>query len=373
MKVCLIDVHPFCDRSAREIPLLLEAGVEALLVSPARDGGGRPVGIPPGCEWQSLPSGVKGLPVLRQRLGQSRADCVHSHCNPAAIAKVYLLARSAGLTFHRDFNEIIIHHAAKEWPNQPLDTNLFENASHWERSHHPNEAARIAATMDIVPDDVDSLLDVGCGDGRITNQLADRISRIVGVDASAAALRYVNGQTRQGPVDQLDFPDDSFDMVSCLEVIEHLPEGVFEACLAEIQRVARRYVLISVPLLETLAVKNIPCTICGHRFNQTGHLRRFSKCNLRDLLRSMRVVELRECGAPQRHYYNRGLLMIRQRIAGVYNRSPNTLCPKCGATVFPTNVHEHNSISDACDTRNRQLRDRLPMTQSHCLALFEHR
>ena len=373
MKVCLIDVHPYCDRSAREVPLLLEAGVEVLLVSPACNSGERPLDIPSGCEWQALLGGMKGLTALRQRLGQSRADFVHSHCNPAAIAKAYLIARSAGLAFHRDFNEIIIHHAAKEWPIRPLDTNLFENAAHWERPHHRNEAARVAATVEMVPAGVDSLLDVGCGDGRITNRLADRIPRVVGIDTSAAALRYVNGQTHQGPVDQLDFPDDFFDMVSCLEVIEHLPEGVFEACLAEIQRVARRYVLISVPLLETLAVKNIPCVMCGHRFNQTGHLRRFSKRDLRGLLRSMRVVELRECGAPQRHYYNRGLLMIRQRIAGVYNRSPNAVCPKCGATVFPTNVHEHNSISEACDARNRQIRNRLPMTQSHCLALFEHR
>jgi SAM-dependent methyltransferase len=373
VKVCLIDVHPYCDRSAREVPLLLEAGVEVLLVSPARDGGGRPVDIPPGCEWQALFGGVKGLLTLRQQLRQSQADCVHSHCRPAAMAAAYLLARSAGLPFHRDFNETIIHEAAKEPPTGPLDINLFENASHWERRHHSDEEARIAATVELVPASVDSLLDVGCGDGRITNRLTNRIRRVVGVDASAAALSYVDGETHQGPVDQLDFPDDSFDLVSCLEVIEHLPGSAFEACLAEIERVARRYALISVPLLETLAVKNLPCAICGHRFNQTGHLRRFSKRDLGSLLRTMRVVELRECGAAQRHYYNRGLLMIRQRIAGVYNRSPNAICPECGTNLFPTNVHERNSISDACDVRNKKLRNRLPMTQSHCLALFEHR
>jgi SAM-dependent methyltransferase len=289
------------------------------------------------------------------------------------MAAAYLLARSAGRPFHRDFNEVIIQHAAKHRPARPPDGDRFENARHWERRHHRDEAARIEATMEMVPGGVDSLLDVGCGDGRITNRLAERIPRVVGVDASAAALRYVDGEARQGPVDRLDFPDDSFDLVACLEVIEHLPDGVFEACLAEIQRVARRYVLLSVPLLETLAVKNLPCAICGHRFNQTGHRRRFSKRDLGRLLHAMSVVELRECGAPQRHYYNRGLLLIRQRIAGVYNRSPNSICPECGSELFPTNVHEHNSISDVCDVRNKKLRNRLPMTQSHCLALFEHR
>jgi SAM-dependent methyltransferase len=372
MKVCLIDVHPYCDRSAREVPLLLDAGVEILLVSPA-DAGGRPANLPPGCDWQALPGGVMGWPALREPLGRSQANCVHSHCKPAAMAAAYLLARIVGLPFYRDFNEVIIHHGRKGQPIQSLDMNLFENASHWERDHHRDEEARIATTLEMVPAGVDSLLDVGCGDGRITNRLAKRIPRVVGVDGSAAALTYVDAETHRSPIDRLDHPDDSFDLVSCFEVIEHLPDGVFEACLAELQRVARRYVLISVPLLETLAVKNLPCAICGHRFNQTGHLRHFSKRDLEGLLRDMRAVELRECGAPQRHYYHRGLLMIRQGIAGVYSRSPNVVCPKCETELFPTNVHERNSISDACDVRNRKLRSWLPLTQSHCLALFEHR
>ena len=83
-----------------------------------------------------------------------------------------------------------------------------------------------------------------------------------------------------------------------------------------------------------------------------------------------RAIELEPVA---RYYYNRGLLMIRQRIAGVYNRSPNAVCPECGAALFPTNVHEHSSLSDACDAHNRKLRSWLPMTRSHCLALFEHR
>lgn len=372
MKVWVIDVHAYCARSARELPLLIEAGVEVLLVSPACDGG-RPPDVPSACEWLPLSRGVAGWWALREQLGRLQVDCVHSHCKPAAMAAAYLLARSVGLPFHRDFNEIIIHHAAKGRPAQPLETNPFDNATHWERHHHRDEAARIEATVEMVPAGVNSLLDVGCGDGRITNRLGELIPKVVGVDASATALRHVAGKTQQGPVDRLDFPDDAFDLVSCLEVIEHLPDGIFEACLAELQRVTRRYVLISVPLLETLAVKNLPCALCGHRFNQTGHLRRFSKRDLKELLHSMQMVDLRECGAPQRHYYNRGLLMIRQRIAGVYNRSPDSVCPNCGVTLFPTNVHERNSISDACDVRNRKLRNRLPMTQSHCLALFEHR
>lgn len=372
MKVALIDPHPCCERSAREIPLLLEAGVDVLLVSPA-EAGERPADVPVDCAWEPLPGGAAGLPALRRLLVRSASDCVHAHCKPAVMAAAYGAARSAGLPFHRDFNEIVIHHAAGKRPPPAVDVNPFDQPSHWQRRHHRDESARIASTLEMLPDGVESLLDVGCGDGRITNRFADRVPRVVGVDASEAALAFVDAENHRSPVDRLDFPDRSFDLVSCLEVVEHLPDGVFEACLAELARVTRRYVLISVPLLETLAVKQLPCTICGHHFNQTGHLRRFSKRDIARLLPDLRTVELRECGAPQRHYYNRGLLAIRQRIAGVYNRSPDALCPACGVALFPTGVHERNSISDACDVRNRRLRNRLPMTRSHCLALFERR
>jgi SAM-dependent methyltransferase len=372
LKVALIDPHPCCERSAREIPLLLDAGVEVLLVSPA-EAGGRPAALASGCAWEALPTGVSGLRTLRRRLANAGVDCVHAHCRPALMGIALAVARSLGLPFHRDFNEVVIHHRASKPSTPAVDACPFDKRAHWERNHHRDETARIESTLEMLPEGVASLLDVGCGDGRITHRFAERVPRVVGVDASEAALAFVEVEARLGPVDRLDFPDRSFDLVSCLEVIEHLPDGVFEACLAELARVARRYVLISVPLLETLAVKRLPCAVCGHRFNQTGHLRRFSKRDIVRLLPDHRAVELRECGAPQRHYYHRGLLAIRQRIAGVYNRSPDAHCPSCGVPLFPTGVHERSSISDACDVRNRRLRSRLPMTQSHCLALFERR
>ena len=51
-------------------------------------------------------------------------------------------------------------------------------------------------------------------------------------------------------VTALDFPDGHFTTVTCLEVLEHLPEDQLPAALAELRRVCRGTLLVSVPFRE---------------------------------------------------------------------------------------------------------------------------
>ena len=99
-----------------------------------------------------------------------------------------------------------------------------------------------------------SLLDVGCGEGVLTREWAERLGdgRVVGIDlddpklrAEWAARTRPNLEFRVEEATSLSFRDDEFDMVAAIEVLEHVPDP--EATVAEMARVARSRLLASVP------------------------------------------------------------------------------------------------------------------------------
>ncbi|MES1248606.1 MAG: methyltransferase domain-containing protein [Actinomycetota bacterium] len=92
-----------------------------------------------------------------------------------------------------------------------------------------------------------TLLDVGCGPGTITADLARAVEpgRVVGLDreqgvleeARAAVADLPHVEIRSGDVYALDFPDESFDVVHAHQVLQHLSDPV--AALRELRRVTR--------------------------------------------------------------------------------------------------------------------------------------
>ncbi|MDJ0350508.1 methyltransferase domain-containing protein [Cryobacterium sp. PH29-G1] len=93
------------------------------------------------------------------------------------------------------------------------------------------------------------LLDVGCGPGTITVDLARRLApgRVVGIDASTDIVEHATGLAADegahnvsfqvGDVYALDFADASFDIVHAHQVLQHLADPV--AAMTEMRRVLR--------------------------------------------------------------------------------------------------------------------------------------
>jgi len=106
------------------------------------------------------------------------------------------------------------------------------------------------------------LLDVGCGEGYVLRHLRGAWPELAaqGVDGDREALVQARGSIPgaflgHADASYLPFAGNSFDMVACLEVLEHLREPAL--AMEELARVSRGYLLLSVPNQPFFSLSNL--------------------------------------------------------------------------------------------------------------------
>ncbi|HIE43864.1 MAG TPA: class I SAM-dependent methyltransferase [Candidatus Omnitrophica bacterium] len=87
-----------------------------------------------------------------------------------------------------------------------------------------------------------NLLDVGCGRGWIIKDLRRRKIAAWGMDISEAALSAVPQDIRKycfiGNIKKIPVKDKAYDVVSCIDVLEHIPKEDLSVAIRERARVA---------------------------------------------------------------------------------------------------------------------------------------
>jgi 2-polyprenyl-3-methyl-5-hydroxy-6-metoxy-1,4-benzoquinol methylase len=149
---------------------------------------------------------------------------------------------------------------------------------------------------------IESLLDVGCGEGVLTLEWAERLGsrRVVGIDLPDPKLE-AEWRTRERPNlefvtargETLPFAENEFDLVTAIEALEHIPDP--ERTVAEMVRVAKRYLLVSVPREPLWRALNVARGAYLRELGNTpGHVNHFSAHGFQRMLgRHGEVVQAR--------------------------------------------------------------------------------
>jgi 2-polyprenyl-3-methyl-5-hydroxy-6-metoxy-1,4-benzoquinol methylase len=118
--------------------------------------------------------------------------------------------------------------------------------------------SRFVKALSLIGNDVNTLLDYGCGDGTFLVLAADRVAEGHGCDVDANQIE--NCRTRLSTYknvtfyvnDELSGPDHKgeFDVVTCMETLEHCTDEVVEIVLSDVARLVapKGRVIISVPI-----------------------------------------------------------------------------------------------------------------------------
>jgi 2-polyprenyl-3-methyl-5-hydroxy-6-metoxy-1,4-benzoquinol methylase len=138
------------------------------------------------------------------------------------------------------------------------------------------------------------LLDVGCHLGMFLEVARERGWDVTGVEPSAWSVEQARGaglDVRHGTLETVHFPDESFDVVTMWDVVEHLPDPAAE--LRRMHRVLRPDGLLA---LSTMNVDALFPRLAGRRWPwyMQMHLVYFSRRTLHNMLTKAgyRVVDV---------------------------------------------------------------------------------
>jgi SAM-dependent methyltransferase len=209
--------------------------------------------------------------------------------------------------------------------------NHYDSLPRWGKEVNHANRERIEQTLAIVPEGVKLILDIGCGDGTISNFLISDQRKIYGVDISSVAIKHFRGMGVISSIENLPFPNKFFDLIICAETLEHLPDGIYEKSLNEITRVTREYIVASTPNDEYLPAGYVKCDACGFVYHANLHQRAYTDETYRDMFDGFNLLKLVKINKWQ----HSRLVTLLHHSFGYYKYKEGVSCPRCNQPSKP--------------------------------------
>lgn len=130
------------------------------------------------------------------------------------------------------------------------------------------------------------ILDIGCGDGSLLKYLKEKGWEAYGLDFQEASARYARENLKlnvsTGRVEEIAFPEESFDIIILFHVLEHLddPSNVLKKVKTLLKKDG--YLLIEVPNIESFESRLFRSKWVG--ISAPLHLYHFSRKSLKSML-----------------------------------------------------------------------------------------
>jgi ubiquinone/menaquinone biosynthesis C-methylase UbiE len=165
----------------------------------------------------------------------------------------------------------------------------------------------------------ETFLEVGGGAGILKKLLPENINYLsldITIDLSPDII---------GSVENLPFKDNSFGMIGCFQVLEHLPFEKFPGILRELKRVSSKYVFVSIPganhkfMVDIYApkIRYITLDLLIPKFYRTHHFdgqhyweigkRKYSRKKIVKIMESM--FKIRSLFTPKENSYHTFFLL----------------------------------------------------------------
>lgn len=98
-------------------------------------------------------------------------------------------------------------------------------------------------------------LDIGCGAGRGIKYAVDKGFDVYGCDVASHASVFwkelgIADRCTVAPMHDLPYRDGEFDLVLCMDVLEHIPEFDIEKSVSELERVGSYIYMVAISLVE---------------------------------------------------------------------------------------------------------------------------